>query len=256
MGSVSEPSQPSFTSFSSESPTFHESDSPGQAGSSHFPSCGNGFGASFSVLPSFAVLWGFWLLSGVLMRLLVPLLRLFFSYLVSPFRFMLSRGSSRHRRKRIRGSGSQAASRRGAKSRRLASLPRFLFVLRLWRAHNGFWCTSWGVFYASPTRLRSALRHCTATTFCASPSLILLRAEGPVAYLPPGACPGLSLCLLLVQFSCFVPVLGSPRPWFCCLGRHSCAPCESSFSARTWLRRPGGLSLCSCPQPLWSCCAL
>ena len=37
-----------------------------------------------------------------------------------------------------------------------------------------------GVFYASQTGLRSALRHCTATTFCASPSLILLIRKDPL----------------------------------------------------------------------------
>ena len=49
--------------------------------------------------------------------------------------------------------------------------------------------------------------------------------EGPVAYTLLGACPGLPLCLFSVQFSCFVSVLGCPRLWFCCPGRHSCPVC-------------------------------
>ena len=44
---------------------------------------------------------------------------------------LFSGGSSRHRRKRIRGSGSQAASRRGAKSRRLAFASKFLFCSKI-----------------------------------------------------------------------------------------------------------------------------
>ena len=78
--------------------------------------------------------------------------------------------------------------------------------------------------------------------------------EGSVAYSPPGAHPGLLLCLFLVLFSSFVPVHGSPCPLFCCPGRHSWARagCRSPLECGSDLASAGLVAVLS----LFSCLSL
>ena len=84
--------------------------------------------------------------------------------LKTPFSPLFSRRWSRHRRKRIRGSGSQAASRRGAKCRRLAlafKAPSESILARGTRWLRVFVLPSVHMFTA---RQRSALQLATCTT--------------------------------------------------------------------------------------------
>ena len=134
------------------------------------------------------------------------------------------------------------------------------------RAHSGFVTHLSGLFCASPTRLRSALRHCTATTICASPSLI------PFLWKDPWRNP--RLVPILVYFNV--------SSWFCfrALSRFMAisVPCYVDQDSIHWPLRSrrsqpsrrsplgsgydpvsaglvGFLSLLSCVSLVWSCCA-
>ena len=174
-------SKPSRTPALSVSPSTSGPDSPGHAGSPISSKCKPRF-CSLPVSPapvimwclSFVRSWGFWgcFLVGMMRNFLDRVAARCGVFLKNPLSLLFSRKWSRHRRKRIRGSGSQAASHRGAKCHRLALVfkaPSDSFLTRGTRWLRVLIATSiYNVYGQAKIR---ALRLATCTTFFISSAL-------------------------------------------------------------------------------------
>ena len=124
--------------------------------------------------------------------------------LLGSFRFVRFRAWSRYRRKRIRESGSQAASRRGAKSRRFAIASKVSFCSKDFAGTLCFLSHFSNILCASLTGFRSALRYCAATTVYALPVLTPLWWQdwwrSPLLVLVLGLfCVGFWFCVHVVH---------------------------------------------------------
>ena len=216
MGPESKPSKPSFASFSSDSPTSGESESPGQAGSSHFPTQENGFGASFLFLLFLVFLRGsFVSLLRVTTCLLVSLLLLLMSCLCESLSVHAFQGfepiqAQAHPRKRI-------TSRITPRCKVPPFSRRFqgFFLFQDCCGHTVVFDAPLGSFlcFSDQAPIRATALHSFDILRLTQFDSVLV--EGPVAYTPSGAHPGSFLCQLLVLFSSIVPFHVYLSPLLC-----------------------------------------
>ena len=139
-----------------------------QAGSLRFSARKHVLGASFFIFPFFALLLGSAeSLVGAVAGCLVSFLSLLAATLLSDSGVGADTGASTSEE-------ADHASRRGAKSCRLALTSKVSFCSKVLAGTLRFLTHLSDILYASLTRFRSALRHCAATTVYASPVLTLL----------------------------------------------------------------------------------